>query len=80
MSFPSQQEAHRILGLVFSDPHRMIDAIAGADDPQAAVAALAASFDLTEDQASIVLDQQLLHLTKSKLAIIQEVARGKRSP
>ena len=76
MTFLSQQEANRILGLVFADPHRMIDAIAEADDPPAAVAALAASFDLTEEQASIVLDQQLLQLTRSKLAIIERVARG----
>jgi DNA gyrase/topoisomerase IV subunit A len=78
VTFYSQQEAHRILGLVFADPHRMIDAIAGADDPQAAVAALAASFDLTEEQARIVLDQQLEQLTRSKLANIQRVARGER--
>ena len=76
MAFPSQQEAHRILGLVFADPHRMINAIADADDPQAAVAALAARFDLTEEQACIVLDQQLAQLTRSKLANIQRVARG----
>ena len=54
----------------------MIDAIAGAEDPEAAVAALAASFELTEDQARIILDQQLVHLTKSKLAIIRAVAQG----
>lgn len=77
MTFLSQQEAHRILELVFSDPHRMIDAIAEADDPQAAVTALAARFQLTEDQARIVLDQQLVHLTKSKLAIIRDIAQGK---
>jgi DNA gyrase/topoisomerase IV subunit A len=66
------------MGLVFSDPHRMIDAIAGADDPPAAVAALAASFDITEEQARIVLDQQLEQLTRSKLANIERVARGGR--
>lgn len=76
MDFLGQQEAHRILSLVFADPHRMIDAIAGADDPGAAVTALAASFDLTEEQARIVLDQQLEQLTRSKLANIQRVARG----
>lgn len=74
--FISQQEAHRILALVFADPHRMIDAIADADDPQAAVTALAESFQLTEDQARIVLDQQLVHLTKSKLAVIRRTAQG----
>lgn len=56
----------------------MIDAIAGADDPEAAVTALAASFELTEDEARIVLDQQLMQLTKSKLANIHRVARGER--
>jgi DNA gyrase/topoisomerase IV subunit A len=78
VTFLSQQEAHRILDLVFADPHRMIDAIAGADDPPAAVAALAAGFGITEEQARIVLDQQLEQLTRSKLANIQRVARGER--
>lgn len=76
MTYFSQQEANQILGLVFRDPHRMIDAITGADNPEAAVAALAASFNLTADQASVVLDQQLLQLTRSKLAIIERVASG----
>ena len=76
MTYFSQQEVNRILGLVFADPHRMIDAIADADNPEAAVTALAATFDLTDDQARIVLDQQLLQLTRSKRAIIERVAGG----
>lgn len=68
----TQGEIHRVLVLVFSDPHRMIDAIANAANPHEAVAALSAAFDLTADQAALVLDQQLVHLTQSKLAALTE--------
>jgi DNA gyrase/topoisomerase IV subunit A len=68
----TEGEVHRVLVLVSSDPHRMIDAIATAANPQEAVAALSAAFDLTEDQAALVLDQQLVHLTRSNFAALTE--------
>lgn len=66
-----QREVDEVLVRVFSDPHRMVDAIATADDPLSAVAALSEAFELTPTQAALVLDQQLVHLTRSKLADLE---------
>jgi hypothetical protein len=49
----------------------MVDAIADAEDPAGAVDALSEAFGLTQDQAALVLDQQLVHLTRSKLAVLK---------
>jgi hypothetical protein len=49
----------------------MVDAIANAEDPARAVDALSEAFGLTQDQAALVLDQQLVHLTRSKLAVLK---------
>jgi DNA gyrase/topoisomerase IV subunit A len=65
------REVHEVLARVFSDPHRMVDAIANAEDPAGAVDALSEAFGLTQDQAALVLDQQLVHLTRSKLAVLK---------
>lgn len=69
----TKRDVHQVLMKVFSEPHRMIDAIANAGDPHEAVAALSAEFQLTEEQAALVLDQQLLQLTRSKLANLTDI-------
>ncbi len=69
----TERDVRQVLVKVFSDPHRMIDAIANADDSHEAVAALSAAFELTEEQAALVLDQQLLQLTRSKLADLTDI-------
>ncbi len=63
----TERDVLQVLVRVFSEPHRRIDAIANAGDLHEAVAALSAEFQLTEEQAALVLDQQLLQLTRSKL-------------
>lgn len=64
----AEHDVHQVLVRVFSEPHKMIDAIANAGDPGEAVEAPSAESHLTGEQAALVLDQQLLQLTRTKLA------------
>jgi hypothetical protein len=68
------------LEAALADPVRLVQVVAPAEDHEAAVRALAASFGLTPEQASGVLDNQFGLLVRSRQAALAEELRVLRAP
>lgn len=68
--FASPLELLTALDEVLVEPHRLIDVLYDAADEDQAVAALAREFQLSNEQASGVLDQQIMSLTRFRRAEI----------
>jgi hypothetical protein len=68
------------LEAVAADPVRLVRLVHDADDREDAVRAVAAAFDLTPEQAAVVLDNQVGRLVRSSRAVLAEELRVLRAP
>lgn len=59
-----------------SDPRRLVDTVSTADDDDQAIVALMREFELTEQEAYVVLLQQFRQLTRAgKITLQSDIAR-----
>jgi hypothetical protein len=68
------------LSAAFADPHRLVDELLAAEDPDDARRRVSAAFGLTGDQAQIVLDNRFGLLTRARQAERAESLRVAQTP
>jgi hypothetical protein len=77
---PARVAALTALDRALADPVRLVRLLADAADPDDGAARVAEAFDLTLEQAQVVLDAQLASVTQARRAGLSEEAEGLRTP